>query len=233
MKYLFILFLSYFSISGNAANLTPYFNSSCQPDPNLPTELRPDFVYRVPEVTFGLGSALFKLPKLKSDLMRQLEENHSSIEGCSGGCRKIFNNEVEIVYMAKELEPSRECPSQPELLILSPNEKKLFRDNFQSSQSGISKEFTAQGNYEECQEKARIWAQELIQAKSELGKYLDETRCKSPCSFSAKINISLSQFADNPNGCRSIAQVKLYCQAPKKSDITVYGSIKNRWRCDK
>lgn len=166
----------------------------------------------LPPITYGLLSASGKMKSLFEKMAGLQKDFLDEAGGCPGGCSRVNSPVVEISTKPTAVVRDASCPAEYTALKLSSSEQQRYA----VAQSGdyFKKSFRLRADSKKCQEAATTFAQETLMGDNDLGTYLEDAKCKSPCSYSSVIRIK-TQSAGRGE-CAVDLELAVRCGSPKK-----------------
>ncbi|WP_374030659.1 hypothetical protein [Bdellovibrio bacteriovorus] len=166
----------------------------------------------VPAITYGILSASGKMKSLFEKMEGLQKAFLTEAGGCPGGCSRINAPVVEISTQPTAVVKHASCPDQYTALKLSSSEQQRFA----IGQSGdyFKKSFRMRADSKKCQEAATTYAQETLMGENELGSFLEDSKCKSPCSYSSVIRLKTQSAGKGE--CAVDLELAVQCGSPKK-----------------
>ncbi|MFV8258167.1 hypothetical protein ACNQKP_10180 [Bdellovibrio bacteriovorus] len=166
----------------------------------------------VPAITYGILSASGKMKSLFEKMEGMQKAFLAEAGGCPGGCSRINAPVVEISTQPTAVVKHTSCPDQYTALKLSSSEQQRFA----IGQKGdyFKKSFRMRADAKKCQEAATTYAQETLMGENELGSFLEDSKCKSPCSYSSVIRLKTQSAGKGE--CAVDLELVVQCGSPKK-----------------
>ncbi|WII73660.1 hypothetical protein QJS83_07205 [Bdellovibrio sp. 22V] len=183
----------------------------------------------LPAVSYGLLGASGKMKSLFQQLESLQKDFLADSSGCPGGCSKVSAPVVEIQTKPTGTIPDPQCPAAYSEMKLSGAELAKFA----VLQAGptFKKSFRLNGDAKECQEQATKFAQETLMGDNDLGEFLEEKKCQSPCSYSSVIRLKTK--TDVKSGCGVELELAVLCGPPKKErEWVTHASLTKTFRCE-
>lgn len=183
----------------------------------------------LPPISYGVFAASGKMKALFEKL-ESLQKSFLKEDGdCPGGCSKIGTPVVELTTRPTAVEANPACPSTYTAVKL--NSPQLQKFGVDQAGTFFKKAFRLRADTKKCQEEASSFAQNTLMGDNELGKFLEEEKCKSPCSYSSTIRIQSKTQSNNECGVE--LELEVLCGPPKKNRewVTQAALIKS-YRCE-
>lgn len=171
----------------------------------------PSLRENLPPVSYGILSASGKMKSLfekMSQIQAAFLQDHG---GCPAGCSRVNAPVVEITTKPTAVIADAACPRTYTSLSLGGGE--LSRFGVEQGRGFFRKSFRMPGDLTICQEQATKFAQDTLMGNNDLGEYLEEQKCRSPCSYSSLIRLKTQSV---PAGCEVVLELGVQCGPPKK-----------------
>lgn len=182
----------------------------------------------LPPVSYGILSASGKMKSLFEKMSQMQSAFLKDSAGCPGGCSKVNSPVVEISTKPTAVIADAACPAAYSSLTLNGGE--LTRFGVGQSDGFLKKSFKLSGDPKKCHEMATKFAQDTLMGENDLGEYLEEQKCKSPCSYSSTIRLKTQNLA---SGCAVDLELAVQCGPPKKDRGWVTtASLTKTFRCE-
>lgn len=183
----------------------------------------------VAPITYGIMSASNKMKSLfeKMDSMQRdfLQESG----GCPGGCSKVTAPVVEIATRPTAVESDPACPAS--YMPVKLNSSELLKFGVTQTDGYFKRSFRMRGDAKKCQEQASDFAQDTLMGDNNLGSYLEDQKCQSPCSYSSVIRMKTQSLAEGE--CGVDLELSVQCGPPKKDrEWTTQASLTKAFRCE-
>lgn len=209
----------------------------CEDNECVPTERDPKKRKQslsLPPITFSAMGAESATTSLFQKGQSELNRLSSQEEGCVPPCKRKVATSLHLNSTPTAFESSDECPKSPQPISLTAAELKTVGDpavRFQAAESSFIMNFRSSSS-SKCEGEAKKWVEKTLRGKNDLGDFLEDKKCPSPCSYS-----SLAKFTHREtknNGCNLDVNLIINCTPPKKkfewkSQLT----IKSDWTCAK
>nr|BFD66287.1 hypothetical protein HAGR004_13090 [Bdellovibrio sp. HAGR004] len=184
---------------------------------------------KVPEITYGLLSASGKMKGLFEKLNTIQQAFLKESGGCPGGCSKVNSPVVEIKTEPTGTVADPACPAVYSVLQVSATEASKF--GVRQTDKFFQKAFRLVGDEKACQEKASTFAQETLMGKNEFGSFLEDHKCKSPCSYASVIRMKTEKLSKAE--CAVVLELSVQCGPPKKDrEWKTNASLTKAFRCE-
>jgi len=142
----------------------------------------------------------------------------ASVVACPDGCQSHDQPMVEMITLPSALEKNNQCPSEYEAIQLTkPDELRLVKgESAGCGPKGFSRIFVGHGDFQTCKDQADAWTKKILMGKGDLGSYLDNKKCPSPCSYS--VSVEISDLSTSSTECQTRLDLKILCGPPKKEN---------------
>lgn len=183
----------------------------------------------LPPVSYGIFSASGKMKSL-FEKMEALQKSFLKDEGgCPGGCSKVGSPVVELSTRPTAVEADPACPTSYTALKLSAPQLEKF--GVGQSEIYFKKSFRFRADSKKCQEEASGFAQSTLMGDNEFGKFLEQEKCKTPCSYSSTIRIKTN--VQSGGECGVDLELAILCGPPKKDrEWVTQASLVKSYRCE-
>lgn len=184
---------------------------------------------KMPEITYGLFSASSKMKGLFEKLNAAQQAFLKETGGCPGGCSKVNSPVVEIKTEPTATVADPACPASYTSLQISAAEASKY--GVRQTEKSFQKGFRLVGDEKACQEKASTFAQETLMGKNEFGSFLEDHKCKSPCSYTSVIHMKAEKLGKAE--CAVVLELSVQCGPPKKDrEWKTTASLTKAFRCE-
>lgn len=188
----------------------------------------------LPPVTFsamGAESATKNLfQRGQIEVKRLMDED----DGCAPPCKRKTAASLHLTSTPTAFESTDECPRSPRPISLTDAELKAVGDQavrFQTADSAFTINFKG-SSASKCEGEAKKWVEKTLRGKNDLGNYLEEKKCPSPCSYSSLAKFTPREIGDS--GCNLNVHLIINCTPPKKKfEWKSHLTIKSDWTCAK
>ncbi len=183
----------------------------------------------IPPVTYGVFSASGKMKSLFEKMESLQNEFLKSDGGCPGGCSKVSVPVVELTTRPTAVVADPACPDSYIPMKLASNELQKF--GVGQTEVYLKKAFRLRATEQKCQEEASSFAQKTLMGDNELGKFLEQNKCKSPCSYSSTIRLKTTNVGSGE--CSVDLELAILCGPPKKErEWVTQASLHKSYRCE-
>lgn len=183
----------------------------------------------VPPVTYSLLSASGKMKGLFAKMEELQNAFMQEAAGCPGGCSRVPAPVVEISTRPTAVVPDTACPARFTAVKLSEGELRQF--GVAQSDVYFKKTFRQRGKASKCQADASEFAQNTLMGENPLGTFLEEQKCKSPCSYASVIRLKSQDVGDGQ--CALDLELAVNCGPPKKDrEWVTEASLTKSFRCE-
>lgn len=183
----------------------------------------------VPAITYGILSASSKMKGLFSKLDSLQQAFVKDAGGCPGGCSKVNAPIVEIHSKPTASVPNPACPANYSVMSVEAGELSKF--GVSQSEKFFKRSFKGRGPLKTCQEQASTFAQETLMGDNDFGKFLEDKKCVSPCSYSSTIRMKTLPTDDGQ--CSVELELAVLCGPPKKDrEWVTEASLTKAFKCE-
>lgn len=183
----------------------------------------------IPPVIYGVFSASGKMKSLFEKMESLQKEFLKNDGGCPGGCSKVSAPVVELTTKPTAIVADPACPDSYIPVKLASDELQKF--GVGQAEPYFKKAFRLRAPEQKCQEEASSFAQKTLMGDNELGKFLEQKKCQSPCSYSSTIRLRATNVSAGECGVE--LELAILCGPPKKDrEWVTQASLHKSYRCE-
>lgn len=183
----------------------------------------------IPAITYGVFTASGKMKSLFEKMETLQQDFMKDNGGCPGGCAKVNSPVVELVTKPTAVVSDPACPDAYTPVKLSTAE--LQKYGIGQPEVYFRKSFRLRAEEKQCHEEASGFAQSTLMGDNELGKFLEQNKCKSPCSYSSTIRLKTKPIGSGE--CGVDLELAILCGPPKKDrEWITQATLLKSYRCE-